>query len=121
MTPAFTFRVQQQGSRAVLVLEGELDLDGADVLSGTASDLIEQGCRDLVLEMARVSFCDSMGLNALLHILRRATSAGGSLLLLSPTDPVKRLLSMCGVDRIVSMSDGSYRPTDDGGPCPETH
>ena len=112
MSPALTLQVQQQGTRAVLTLAGELDLDGADVLTATASDLIVQGHHDLVLEMARVSFCDSMGLNALLHILRQATTAGGSLVLVSPTDPVKRLLSMCGVDRIISTSDGSQRPAD---------
>jgi len=116
MSPALTLQIRQQrGTRAVLALAGELDLDGADVLTTTASDLIEQGNRDLVLEMAQVSFCDSMGLNALLRILRQATSAGGSLVLVSPTDPVKRLLSMCGVDRIISTSEGSHRPTE-GGP-----
>ncbi|MHA6761332.1 STAS domain-containing protein [Streptacidiphilus sp. PAMC 29251] len=105
-----TLQVQQQGPRAVLALAGELDLDGADVLTTTALDLIERGHRDLVLEMAQVSFCDSMGLNALLRVLRQAVGAGGSLVLVSPTDPVKRLLSMCGVDQIITTADGPQPP-----------
>ena len=113
MSPALTLQVrQQQGTRAVVALAGELDLDGADALTTTALGLIGQGSRHLVLEMDQVPFCDSMGLNALLRVLRQATGAGGSLVLVAPTDPVKRLLSMCGVDRIISTSDGSHRPAE---------
>ncbi|MFC1408553.1 STAS domain-containing protein [Streptacidiphilus sp. N1-12] len=96
----------RQGTQAVLALAGVLDLDSADALAAAASDLVERGSCDLVLEMAQVTFCDSMGLNALLRVLRQAKGAGGSLTLLSPSDPVKRLLSMCGVDQIISAHDG---------------
>ncbi|MHA6758197.1 STAS domain-containing protein [Streptacidiphilus sp. PAMC 29251] len=116
MSSALTLQVrQQQGTRAVLALAGDLDLGGGDTLTAAAAALIEAGHRDLVLEMAQVAFCDSMGLNALLRILRQAMNAGGSLVLLSPTDPIKRLLSMCGVDQIISTLDG---PTRDGAAPP---
>lgn len=107
MSSALTLQVQgKQGTQVVLAVAGNLDLDGADALTTAALDLIERGSCDVVLEMAQVPFCDSMGLNALLRVLRQATSAGGSLILVSPADPVKRLLSMCGVDQIIATLEG---------------
>jgi anti-sigma B factor antagonist len=107
MSSELTLQVQRrEGTQVVLSVAGDLDLDSAGTLTTAALDLIGRGSCDVVLEMAQVPFCDSMGLNAVLRVLRQAKAAGGSLTLVSTADPVKRLLSMCGVDQIIATLDG---------------
>ena len=94
------------GTAAGVDLAGELDMDSADQLTAAVTLLIGQGYRDLTLGMSRVTFCDSTGLNALLGLLRKTKAAGGSLTLAAPADPVKRLLTMCGLETLIARQDG---------------
>jgi anti-sigma B factor antagonist len=89
----------------IVRLVGELDLDTAPTLTSAVEELIDQGHRHLVLDLTRLRFCDSMGLNALLRLLRRTKGVGGSLTLMTPPDQVKRLLSMAGLDQILARHD----------------
>ncbi|QMU76835.1 STAS domain-containing protein [Streptacidiphilus sp. PB12-B1b] len=87
--------------RSVVRPVGDLDLDSAPVLIAAVEELVDLGHHHLVLDLAQLSFCDSMGLSAFLRLLRRTKSVGGSLTLMSPPDQVKRLLSMAGLDQIL--------------------
>ena len=68
------------------------------------------GHHDLTLDMADVPFCDSTGLNAVLRVLQHAKAAGGSLTVADPSDQVKRLLSMCGLESLVSRPSARLDP-----------
>ena len=87
--------------RSIVGLVGELDMDTAPLFTTAVEGLIAQGCRELVLDLAQLRFCDSMGLNAILRQLRQVKGLGGSLTVMEPPDQVKRLLSMAGLDEIL--------------------
>jgi anti-sigma B factor antagonist len=56
-----------EGDAAIVVTaRGEIDMASAPALRDLLLDLIDQGCRRLVLSMAAVTFMDSTGLGALI-------------------------------------------------------
>ncbi|TXS52307.1 STAS domain-containing protein [Streptomyces sp. t39] len=80
----------------VLAARGELDLQTAPVLYRRGLDAVGKGTA-LVLDLSEVGFCDSSGFNALLRLHRRAVvDGGGTLVLVSPPDQIRRLLALTG-------------------------
>lgn len=73
-------------------LEGELDMVSADELR----DLLQAAAADggpIVLDFAGISFMDSSGLRALLEVAEQLARPG-SVVILHPTDQVRRLLEI---------------------------
>ncbi|MGC9667706.1 STAS domain-containing protein [Planosporangium sp. 12N6] len=79
----------------VVSLDGDLDIDAADrvrlVLVGAARTA---GCRRLRVDLAEVSFIDSVGLGALVAGCRAATAAGVTFTMTNAQPPVRRVLEV---------------------------
>jgi len=58
----------RDGDRHTLRLTGELDLASAPVLEAKAKQLFSEGARELVLDLGRLEFIDSSGLNSILRV-----------------------------------------------------
>ena len=58
----------RDGDRHTVTLTGELDLASAPVLEAKAKQLFSEGARELVLDLGRLEFMDSSGLNAILRV-----------------------------------------------------
>ena len=52
-------------------------------------------------DLSRTQFCDSSGLHTLLAAHKRATAAGGDMLLVIPGNAVLRVFTITGVDHII--------------------
>lgn len=99
-------------SLCVMTLTGDLDLMTAPQLhsatdlalpaAGTAAASASPA-PDVVVDLAAVEFVDSAGLGALLSTLRRTTALGGRLAVVGAREQASRLLTMTGVDRVVSL------------------
>jgi anti-sigma B factor antagonist len=60
-------------------------------------------CRDLVLDVAEVSFIDSSGLGTLVRLLARIRRSGGDLKLCAAPPPVHRLLKLTNLTQVFDM------------------
>ncbi len=60
----------------------------------------------MVLDLAQVGFLDSSGLGVILSTLRKLTADGGDLKLCHVTPPVRALLEMVRMHKIVEIIDG---------------
>jgi anti-sigma B factor antagonist len=78
----------------VIVLVGELDLYTARRLKGTVDTVLADGGSRLVIDVARLSFCDAAGLGALLWCRRRIADRGGWLRLASVSPRMAELLRL---------------------------
>ena len=88
-----------QGTSAVIRLDGELDLASAtDVMELVTTALDERGVRDLTLDLDKLVYCDSSGLNALLYAQNACEQRGAALTLANPIDRIRRILDITGVD-----------------------
>lgn len=57
----------------------------------------------VAVDLSGVRFIDSTGLTALVRTYKSLKQAGGTLLLLSPSPPVLRLLAVTGLDGLFSL------------------
>jgi anti-sigma B factor antagonist len=86
-------RVDRRGD-GVLVVTGDLDLEGRVILEAAVAE--HDAASGLTIDLAGVEFVDSSGLRALLWANRRATEAGGDVVLRSPTPQLRRVLEITG-------------------------
>jgi stage II sporulation protein AA (anti-sigma F factor antagonist) len=84
----------------VLTLAGEIDHHTGDQLH-RALDTTGTTRPRIVIDMRRVTFMDSSGINILIAAYRAVTQADGWLRLAAPTDSVLRALQLVGVDDLI--------------------
>jgi stage II sporulation protein AA (anti-sigma F factor antagonist) len=80
-----------------LYVAGELDCDGAVTLAAEVHKVLDQGQRDIAMNLADVTFLDSTGLRALLACQVVAKTRGVLLTVVEPSSAVDRLLELAGV------------------------
>src|SRR5437016_13559640 len=68
------------------------------------NELLEQGHRNFVLDLADVPYIDSFGLGQLVTIWSSIRSKDGRLILLRPTDHVRHLLQITKLDTIFPIA-----------------
>lgn len=93
------------GSRAVLAADGELDLVTAPQLADTAMTIIDDGARDIIIDVHDLTFCDSSGLSAFVRIANRLSTQSGRLALAGPSAMVRRVLEVSGLDEAFIVVD----------------
>ncbi|MFF1872454.1 STAS domain-containing protein [Streptomyces sp. CB03911] len=87
----------------VCSLAGELDLDGVLAVGPALEEAVRSGAPLMVVDLSRVGFCDSSGLNLLLRTRTDADSAGTALRLAGAPDQLLRLLEITGADRVFAL------------------
>lgn len=88
----------------VLSLSGEIDHHSGVILQ-QALDEVDTTLPRVVLDLRRVSFMDSSGINILLGAHHTLAEAGGWLRLAAPGSAVKRTLGIVGVETIIDCHD----------------
>lgn len=87
------------GGILVATVAGDVDIATAASLSeAVLTSLDGAPGRAVILDLTEVSFMDSTGLRAVLDISRRLDEGPAGLVLLSPNRPVRKLLSLAGLD-----------------------
>jgi len=100
----------------LLELAGALDLDTVDgVRAAIARTDLGPG-RQLVVDLAGVTFCDSSGLTALVAARNRAVAAEAGIALVAVPEDVARTLHLVGLDQVfpthptVDAAEAAFRP-----------
>ncbi|HVX43346.1 MAG TPA: STAS domain-containing protein [Mycobacteriales bacterium] len=94
---AFDLSVRVSSGSGEVILSGELDVASAPRVGETLDWLCEQGCREIVVDLADVSFVDSSGLAAFVRAHQALQHSGGRLTLRRPGHSMRRLLTMTGL------------------------
>ncbi|WP_282206746.1 STAS domain-containing protein [Kitasatospora fiedleri] len=104
----FSVQVTREERGTVLSLCGELDFDSAVQLHEAAGRELARGrgAGPVVADCARLEFCDSSGIGALVELFQRLTAQERVLRLAAVPDPVARLFAMTGLDRLFALHDG---------------
>ena len=94
----FGLRDEQVDDHTQIVeLSGEVDALTAPQLGRRLLGLLREGKTDVVVDLSRVTFMDSMGIGVLLNALRQLTSRHGRLVLVCPTERVVRPFEVTGL------------------------
>jgi anti-sigma B factor antagonist len=86
---------RDSGAVTILDLAGKVTLgDGDALLKDKLHSLLHQGKKDVLLNLAQVSYVDSAGLGAIVSAYTTMTREGGSLKLSNVTKKLQDLLSI---------------------------
>jgi anti-sigma B factor antagonist len=87
----------------VVAAPEEIDITNAPELRSALLEAAAaaNGHGTLVADLSQTQFCDSSGLHTLLAAHKRATAAGGDVLLVLPGNAVLRVFTITGVDQII--------------------
>jgi anti-sigma B factor antagonist len=106
------------GALRVLDVDGPITLGpGADVLGDKVRSLLQQGEKNLIVNLAGVPYMDSTGLGALVHAYATTTRQGGSLKLLNLTTKLQDLLVITKLITIFESYDSEAAAVGSFGPA----
>ncbi|PSK99343.1 anti-sigma B factor antagonist [Murinocardiopsis flavida] len=88
-------------------MRGEIDLYTAPQLHSRLVDSLDDGARRLVVDLSRVDFCDSTGMNVLLSAMKRARERDGEFELAAPRPAVMKILQVTGLDGVFTILDST--------------
>ena len=97
--------VSHLDGETVVTLAGELDLSTADVLATTVSDELRLNPGRIVLDLAGLTFCDSLGLGTLVVLSRTARNQQTYLQLRNPSQFFTRMLDVTGVGQSLNLAE----------------
>ena len=97
----FDVRVDDAHGESVVVLSGELDAETAPRLK----TLLDESTGSVVIDVANLSFVDSVGLSVLIAANNRARQHGDRVVLRHPRRPLLRLLSVTGLTDVFDIED----------------
>ncbi len=98
------------GRGPVVFLTGEADLEAAAELTAVLLAQIENGADQVTVNLSGLTFADSASLRVLIVAHHAVRSRGGSLELDRPQPHVARVLSLLGIDQILSVHGPKLEP-----------
>ena len=95
-----------EGSVTILDLRGNLTIgSGEEELGELLGQLLSEGQKHLLLNLAEVPFIDSSGIGGLIKSFTRVKNGGGKLKLLNPSRNTRQLLSITGLLSVLEVFD----------------
>lgn len=89
--------MRHESDETVVTLAGEVDIGTVSRLVAAVEGALAGGPTRLVIDMGRVTFCDSQGLGTLVVLNRTATRARSMLILTNVSAFFSRLLNVTGL------------------------
>ena len=94
------------GAAARFTLEGDVDLSSGQAVRDAVCEALDEGAREIVLDLSGVSFLDSTGLNALLNTARDVDRRGAKLRCEAPHGGEPRVvIGLAGVAKLLNLDD----------------
>ena len=104
----FRIDVATVAATGVVSVAGDIDLHSCRRLREELTGLIEGGVTSVVVDLARMDFVDSTGLDVLVGAQKRLRQRGGELVLRSPRPAARKVLEITRLDTVFRIeADGS--------------
>jgi anti-sigma B factor antagonist len=100
-----TIETRERAGWAVLDVVGEVDLYTAAKLKEQLRALSDRGKHRIVVNLERVGFIDSTALGVLIGALKRAREHDGEVVLAAPAEPVQKVLTITGLERVFPITE----------------
>ena len=89
----------------VLIAAGEIDRDSSKDLRDAAARAARRGHHRLILDLSKVTFCDSSGLSLFIDLHRQTGAGGGWLRLAGPQADLRSMLRVTHLDHLFALYD----------------
>ena len=95
---------RHHGKVTVVDLSGKITIGEGDIkLRQAVNSLLDEGRKNIVLNLGGVSYMDSAGIGELVACYKRAAEAGAKLKLLNPSGRVSDLLSLTKLQQVFDI------------------
>jgi anti-sigma B factor antagonist len=84
----------------VISLEGEIDLHVSPRIAATLTTAVKEKPRDLIVDLAKVSYIDSSGLAVLIEAMQSVEKYGGKFALAGLQENVKPIFEIARLDQV---------------------
>ena len=107
-------------SEAVSILDivGEVDISSAPWMFSQIWQSSQKGSRSLILNLEKLDFMDSSGLQVLLRLREKLKNKNQDITLVGPQPQIKKLLRLTGFDKLFALHESNeeakmwFQPTD---------
>ena len=99
--PDFSCLASVDHGEALVAVIGELDMFTAPELSRSLTLVLDQHPSRVTVDLGRLAFIDSTGLNVLARTSNELKDHEGVLALSHPTPPVRKVLEIVGLDGLL--------------------
>ena len=82
---------------------GRINHDGATTLHDKVTGALARDRTALLVDLRGVDYINSSGLRALVQLYKKIKQQNGTLILVNPTENVKRLLELVGLDTVFDI------------------
>src|SRR5262245_33040576 len=97
MTESLTVNVDRLDGVAVIHTQGYIDNQGGEQVAGAAYQLIDEGYRVLVFDLAGTAIINSIGLSILIEIVEKVTEVAGRLGFCCLTPTIQKTFEIVGL------------------------
>jgi anti-anti-sigma factor len=97
------YPVQWLGSQAVVTLPEHVDVSNAGQIREELLSVINRGADAVIADMSATASCDHAGADAMARAYQRAVVSGTQIRLVVTAQIVRRVLSIRGLDRLISI------------------
>ncbi len=97
MTESLSLQVDRRGNLAVLYTEGYINNQGGEKIARQAYELIDQGVRELLLNLAGTKIVNSIGISILIEIIEKMIEVQGRLAFCNLTPTIEKTFQIMGL------------------------
>ena len=87
----------------VITLEGEVDVYTAPQLKQQMIIMLENGAKQMIVNLTDVEYLDSTALGVLIGGLKRMKEIDGNMSLICPVPRIRRVFEITGLDRVFGI------------------
>ncbi len=88
----------------ILQISGNLDAESVAAFKKTAGKIVEEGCTHLILDCKALEFIDSMGLGAIISLLRKVRSQQGDIKIAALSPDVRSVFEITRLHRLFEIT-----------------
>jgi anti-sigma B factor antagonist len=103
MTESLKVRVDRRDGLAVVYTEGYINNQGGEEIAQAANELIEEGYRTLLLNLAGSKIVNSIGISILIEVLERMIELQGKLAFCNLTPTIQKTFHIMGLTQYAQV------------------
>lgn len=97
--------IREGTGSCIIALRGRFDANECDEFDTYVDALRTSGHKDLRFDLSGVDFIDSTALASLVALSKSTTAEGHTMEILNPSDPVRVILELTAIDRVLKIVD----------------
>lgn len=100
-----SLQTRQEDDRTVVEVGGEIDVYTAPKLRECITTLVDDGQRQIIVDLDNVEFMDSTGLGVLVGALKRVRTVEGNLDLVCTQERLLKIFRITGLSKVFTIHD----------------